>query len=122
MICLKDTNETIGYCSINNIDHQNQKAKYGGISIEKNFGSKGYATEATKMLLDFAFHELNLNMIYGFWRSDHLASLKMAENCGFRKVGVIDDYVFKQGRFYSAYIYRIKRSEYDSMVSFDEKD
>lgn len=122
MICLLNSDDTIGYCSINNIDHQNQKAQYGGISIDKDYSSQGFATEATKMLLDFAFNELNLNMIYGFWKTDHAASLKMAENCGFKNSGIIEDYGFKQGRFYDAYIYTLKRTEFGVQINQNEKD
>lgn len=116
MICIKENKEPIGYLSLNNIDYINKKAQYGGITISKLHNGKGYATEATRLLLKHFFEELGMNMLYGFWREDHKASLRMAEKNGFKIEGMLRDYVYKQNKFHNAYICSILKSDYDKNI------
>ncbi|WP_223701121.1 GNAT family N-acetyltransferase [Sutcliffiella deserti] len=115
MLCTKGENTPIGYVAATNIDYLNRKAQYGGIVIAREHAGKGYGTEASQLLLRHIFEELGMNMMYGFWREDHLASLRMAEKIGFKRDGLVRDYVFKQNGFHNAYIYSILKSEYNSM-------
>lgn len=112
LICTKEDNISIGYISVTNIDYVNKKAQYGGIVISKENSGKGYGTEATKLLIKYVFEELGLNMIYGYWREDHKASIRMAEKIGFEVDGLVREYVYKQGRFHNAYIMTMLNSDY----------
>lgn len=113
MLCNVESNIPIGYVAVTNIDYINRKAEYGGIVVAKEFTGKGYGTEASQLLIKHMFEELGMNMIYGYWREDHKASLRMAEKTGFKKDGLLRDFVFKQNKFYNAYICSILKSEYD---------
>ncbi|MBA2860460.1 GNAT family N-acetyltransferase [Methanococcus maripaludis] len=113
MICTVNSYDPIGYICSTNIDYINRKAQWGGIVIGKEFSGKGYGTEAGKLLLDHLFGELGMNMVYGFWKEDHDASLRMAEKIGFQKDGLMRDYVFKKNRFHNAYICTILKRDYE---------
>jgi RimJ/RimL family protein N-acetyltransferase len=113
MLCIAETKIPIGYVAATNIDYINRKAQYGGIVISWEFKGKGYGTEASKLLLKHIFEELGINMVYGYWREDHVASLRMAEKVGFKIKGLIQDFVFKQNKFHNAYICSLLKSEYD---------
>ncbi|MCC5894480.1 MAG: GNAT family N-acetyltransferase [Alkalibacterium sp.] len=112
MVCRSEDDRPIGYIGITNIDFINRKAQFGGIVISKEFSGVGYGTETTHMLLNHVFNELGFNMIYGYWRADHLSSIKMAKKAGFSEIGLFPDFVYKQGKFYDAYILSIKNKNY----------
>ncbi|WP_316569211.1 GNAT family protein [Neobacillus sp. YIM B06451] len=113
MICSAELNEPIGYGAVTNIDYVNRKAELGGILIAKEFASKGYATQASKLFIGHLFEELGLNMLYTFIREDHIISLRLAENLGLKKQGLLPDYVYKRNKFHNAYILTLLRSDYE---------
>ena len=111
-ICLVENNELIGYLCIVDIDWQNRKAQWGGIVIHPEHSKKGYATEASRLMLRHVFSELNLNRFWGYWLENHKTSLRMAEKLGFVKEGFIRDFVFKRNAFHNAYLLSILRNEF----------
>jgi len=112
-ICLADTKELVGYLGINEIDHRNQKAQWAGININNGYSNKGYATEAGKLMLKFTFEELGINRFYGYWLESNIPSIRMAENLGFVKEGLIRGFVFKKNQFQNAYLMSILKDEYN---------
>jgi len=116
-ICLNNTNEVIGYLCIIEIDHWNRKAIWGGINIDLNYGNKGFATEASLLMLRFAFEELGINRFWGYWLESNIASLRMAEKLGFIKEGLVADFVYKKNCYHNAFILRMLHSEYDQLYN-----
>lgn len=112
-ICLKSANEVIGYLSIIEIDHWNKKAKWGGIIIDSQYYNKGFATEASGLMLRFVFEELGINRFWGYWIESNLPSLRMAEKLGFVKEGLLVDSVYKKNSYQNVCILRMLRKEYD---------
>lgn len=104
MVCKKDNGAPIGYIGVTNIDYINRKAQFGGIVISKEYAGQGFASETTMMLVNHLFNELGMNIIYGYWRADHMASIKMAQKAGFEEVGLFPDFVYKQGKYHDARI------------------
>lgn len=114
-ICLKNTNEMIGYLSINDIDYKNRKALWGGLLIgNKDYWNKGLATKAAALMLKFLFDELNINLFWAFWLESNVASIKMGEKVGFKKVGILPQSIYKFGEYQNQVIMRILREEYYS--------
>ena len=95
MICLVKNDLPIGYISIINIDQINKKAQWGGIIIDYSYSGQGYATLSGRKMLEYAFEELNMNKIYGYWLDSNKSSLRIGEKLGFVEEGYIRDYVFK---------------------------
>ena len=54
-----------------------------GYNINKSFWSKGYTTEAMKVILDYAANTLGLKRVAGGHAKDNLASAKVIEKLGF---------------------------------------
>lgn len=114
-ICLKETDEMIGYCSIISIDLRNQKADLGGTIIgNPAHRGKGYGKEAQILMLEYCFEELPLHKVYGFSLAEHKVTEKMMLSLGFSIDGVLRDEVFKNGEFKSLTIYSILRNEYEA--------
>lgn len=112
-ICLSANKEMIGYLSIKDIDHRNRKAVWGGILIgEKDLWNQGLATEAARLMLAHVFNELNINLLWAFWREDHISSVKMGEKIGFKKVGILPQGLFKRGEYNNMVIMCLLRQDY----------
>lgn len=99
-ICTKNKNKIIGFISLNTIDYINRKAYWGGLLIgDKEERNKGYATNATYLMLKYGFEELGLNKITGHWLEDNKVSIILGKMMGFKQEGKLKDEVYKNGRF-----------------------
>src|SRR4051812_41018141 len=57
------TSRPIGWTNLHRINFAQRIAEFGICIGEKSYWGKGFGTEATKLLLDFAFTGLNLNSV-----------------------------------------------------------
>lgn len=100
IICLKRNNQPIGMVSVRDIDWINRKGHLTGIFIgEHEHQDKGYGTAALRLMLDHCFLDLNLNKIFTHILDNNLASLRVFENCGFNREGLLQQNAFKDGKF-----------------------
>lgn len=96
------------------IDRQNRCGQ-AAISIwnPDNWG-KGYATEATNLLLKFAFEELCLHKVSlhrGVFSFNERA-VRVYEKCGFRQEGIRREEYFHRGKWWDIIDMGILESEY----------
>lgn len=111
-ICLKETNEVIGFTSVNEIDFISRKAEWGGLVIAREYASKGYGKLTVILLLDYLFGDLGMHLIYAYIQEGNIGSQKLAEMIGSTQTGYIPDYVYKNFNYHSVYIYALTRTEY----------
>jgi [ribosomal protein S5]-alanine N-acetyltransferase len=90
-IHVKTTNEFIGWCGLKYRPGLDE-IDLGYRLLQQHWGN-GYAFEAAKHSLDYAFQQLHLKTIIGRAHIDNLASLKILEKIGmqFIKEEIIDD-------------------------------
>lgn len=100
---------TIGLLSI---DRKNCKAEYYIAMGETALKGKGISTQATKLILDYAFMELELNKVYLYTETENVPAQKLFEKVGFIKEGCIRDDLFSHGRFVDRYVYGICKNDY----------
>lgn len=83
------TNELLGNCGFEDIDHLNQKAEVGIFIGNKKYWNKGYGTEALTLLIDYGFKALNLHSISlsGGVYSFNERAIKSYEKIGFKVIG-----------------------------------
>lgn len=88
-VILKETNEFIGWSGIKyiteEINNYNNFYELGYRFIEKHWG-KGYASEAGKAFVDYAFNEMNVEVLYAYADAGNENSRKILEKLGFRFV------------------------------------
>lgn len=88
-VILKETNEFIGWSGIKYITDEinNHKNFYelGYRFIEKHWG-KGYATEAGKAFIDYAFSEMKVDAVYAYADAGNENSRKILEKLGFHYI------------------------------------
>jgi len=79
-VCGKKQGEFLGWCGLKYHPEENY-IDIGYRFFEKHW-NKGYATEATKGVLSYAFNVLRVQNIYAYIDKRNSASIKVAENSG----------------------------------------
>ena len=72
----------------------------------------GYGTEATCLMLDFAFESLNLNRVQLGVFVDNEAGIRAYEKAGFTREGVAREHSFAGGRYVDQAVYAILARDY----------
>jgi RimJ/RimL family protein N-acetyltransferase len=96
---LLDSDVLIGHISLHNIDHFNRNAFIGIFIGNAENRSKGYGTEAVRVVLNFGFKALNLNNIMLSVHADNHAAIACYTKVGFREAGRRREWVFKDGNY-----------------------
>lgn len=85
-----------------------------GIFIgEKDYLSKGYGTEAIRLILDFGFNYMNLHNIKLELISFNERALKCYKKCGFVETGRTRENVFVNGKYYDTISMDILSNEFN---------
>ena len=98
-----DEDKLIGSVGLEMIDHLNRKATLGIFIGDKDYRSKGYGTEAIRMILDYGFNYMNLNNIKAaFFDLDGtlIDTEKIYVKC-WKKAGDLCGYPMEWDRVYS---------------------
>lgn len=83
-VILKKGNIFLGDCGITIQDIEGEKLPELGYHIKREYCNKGYATEAAKACMDYAFKTLQYPVLYTYTRHDNIPSIKVAEKNGMK--------------------------------------
>ena len=95
----KNEQQVIGLADIFNFDARHRRAEIGLI-IGKTFRNCGYATEATKLLVEYARNTCLLEQIYAFIPEVNKASCRVFDKNGFNRVSILKNW-FRNANSYS---------------------
>ena len=93
----------------------------GDYSIDYDFNPRyqkmGYVTEAGRELLNYLFHTVRIEKIYGDCDVRNEGSWKLLERLGFKRIEQLDNESYKDDRngnpiLISIYLYLLKKEEY----------
>ena len=73
---------------------------------------KGYATEATQLMVDYLFLSKEIARIQAIVDVRHIASQRVLEKAGFQREGTMRDETFDRGEWRDYYLYSILRREW----------
>lgn len=105
-----DDNTFVGCCSLipqQDVYRINAEIGYW---IGEPFWGNGYATEAVKLLVDFAFQELDLLRVYAYIFEYNIGSMRVLEKTGFEKEAIIKSSVIKEGKVFDEHLYSIRKT------------
>jgi diamine N-acetyltransferase len=105
---VEDKNKNIiGYVDLYEYDSINNRAKTSCF-VDKKHRNEGYGYKMKKFIIDYAFNKLNLYQIYWEIYSDNENSLRLTNKFKeVRKVGVLRDWIWKDGKYIDSYIFQI---------------
>jgi RimJ/RimL family protein N-acetyltransferase len=101
----------MGTISLSSIDHLNRKCEIGGFIGEKKYQKFSYFIEANNIIIKHGFDNLNMNRIYGGTIIKEVASM-YCRVLGFKEEGILRSDVYKNGKYYDAYLIGLLREDY----------
>jgi [ribosomal protein S5]-alanine N-acetyltransferase len=93
LITMKDNGAVIGGIGLH--PHERFKRAEIGYWLGLDFWNKGYATEATRRIIDFGFEALGLERIQAGYLPENPASRRVMEKAGMQYEGTLRNYVQK---------------------------
>lgn len=106
-----ETDRLVGTIGLHEHDIYHNNIRYGGI-IFPEYKEKGYGSEATKLILGYAFNELKVNKVYinAFPTNEGLIAL-CAKLC-FRFDGILREHYFLNGKYHDMYHFTKLKKEW----------
>lgn len=105
------TGKSVGMMALSDIDHKNGTAM-SHIKLSSKARGKGYAHDAHRTMLTYAFQELRLNCIYAEVLENNKASLKLFERLHFKQEGILRQRIYKQGQCLNVISLSILKDEF----------
>jgi len=111
-IRLLEEDRLIGTCQLHSIQPIHRSAelqiRLGDVAAR----GRGFGTEATRLLLTFGFHDLNLQRIFLHVLADNAPAIRLYEKVGFVTEGVLRRAAHIDGRYVDVRIMAMLREEY----------
>ena len=89
----------IGKIRISNIIIGVFKNAFIGYSMDEKEQNKGYMKEAVKLVVTYAFEELELHRVEATTLVDNEKSQRVLKNCGFKELGISEKYLYINGEW-----------------------
>lgn len=100
-------NKPVGIIGLLNIDLNKKEAEYYICLGEHELKGKGVAKDATELLIKEAYSKFSLKSIYLYTEVENLRAQKFFEKCGFKKIGLLQDNLFYNGKFIDRFLYEL---------------
>lgn len=107
---LKETGKLIGTCGFFAFSEESLKAEMG-YELNRKYWNHGIMSESLKMIMDFIFRETDINRIEAYVEPMNTASLKLLENLGFTKEGLLRQYELCRDQLIDITIWGLLRSD-----------
>jgi ribosomal-protein-alanine N-acetyltransferase len=101
----------LGWCGLHRADRQHRSAELGYCYAEAAWGH-GYATEAARALLGWAFDTLDLNRVQAEADTRNAASAHVLEKLGFLREGTLRQNCIVDGDVSDSWVFGLLRSEW----------
>jgi RimJ/RimL family protein N-acetyltransferase len=106
----------IGNTGLRDIDHRNRTAEFGILIGEPFARGKGYGTETTRLMLDYAFTALALRSVFLACVEFNLAGRRAYEKAGFKEIGRRRQCRWMGGRLWDEILMDCLADEFESPV------
>lgn len=112
-IHIKETDQPIGNISLFEINHRRQSAALGILIGEASQRSKGYGTEAVRLMAEYGFFFLNLYNIKLWYYGYNARAGRAYERAGFREAGRVRGAIPLGNQRYDEILMDIVRDDVD---------
>lgn len=110
---LASTGRFLGWCSLNRWNPDHRSAAMGYCFDDSAWGH-GYATEAARGLLQWAFATLDLNRVQAETDTRNVASARVLEKLGFVREGTLREDCIVNGDVSDSWVYGLLRREWQA--------
>ncbi|MYW96030.1 GNAT family N-acetyltransferase [Amycolatopsis rubida] len=105
--------QLIGFCRLGLTGVRAAKLGY---AVAAEYWGRGYATDAVRTVLEFAFGPLDLHRVTAAIGPDNAASQAVVERLGFVREGVLRDHVFTNDDWRDSVLYSALSDEWPAQV------
>jgi RimJ/RimL family protein N-acetyltransferase len=106
----------IGFANLRDVDHEHSTAEFGITVGDPADRGKGYGTEATRLLMDYAFTALGVRNLWLDVFEFNAAGIRAYEKAGFRVIGRRREAHFAGGRLWDIIFMDCLAEEFTSPV------
>ena len=114
----KETEKLIGDCAIK-LDQHDQRIAEIGITLSHTEQKKGFARETMNAVLQFLFSLQDFHRVVEIVDAENESSVKLLENCGFKKEGHFIENIFFKGKWGSEFQYAMLRKDWEALLAED---
>ena len=112
MICDKKTDNAIGITAFFRVDWIGRMAVFYIAIAEKDNWSKGFGSEATKLMVNYAFATLNLNRIQLHVSAENERAVNAYKKVGFQVEGTLRQAMFHNNKYVDFYVMGILKEDW----------
>ncbi|WP_147803078.1 GNAT family N-acetyltransferase [Alkalicoccus halolimnae] len=105
-----------GHAALRKIDFSHRSARIGKLFVEPSFRGQGYTPIILHKLLCIAFEELHLHRVALGVFNNNIRAKRIYEQFGFKVEGVLRDYRFVEGTFWSLTEMSILKPEFTNTL------
>lgn len=91
---------------------QNRRTAEFGYTIHHRYWAKGYATEATRAMIDLAFRKLGIHRVVATCDVRNHASYRVMEKLGMRREATCRKDTLQKGQWRDSYLYAVLAEEW----------
>lgn len=115
-ICLIENSKHIGNINLTTINWINRSAEFSIMIGDRQEWGKGFGKEATFLMLNYAFFELNLNRVYLTVKMDNTRAINLYKKLGFQQEGILRESLYKNGKYNDMIIMSILKGGYHAKI------
>ena len=109
-----DSGQHIGNLALMDLNWKDRSAELGIVVGDKSQWGRGYAQDAIRTLLAFAFGEMNLHRVCLHVYADHEPAIHAYRKCGFVEEGRLRDDIYAEGRYHDMLVMGILKREFEA--------
>ncbi|AYX90104.1 GNAT family N-acetyltransferase [Staphylococcus cohnii] len=108
---IENDSERIGVVELVEIDfiHSNCEIQ---IIVDEGYGGKGYASQAFKMAIDYAFLVLNLHKIYLFVDVTNEKAVHIYQKQNFKIEGTLQEHFYTRGKYNDCHVMGLLKDDW----------
>jgi RimJ/RimL family protein N-acetyltransferase len=111
-IMVREPEQFIGVTGLHRLDVRNRHAEFGITIGDKSAWGKGFGTEATSLMVQYAFDRLNLNRVSLNVYEFNERAIRVYQKIGFRAEGRLRQDTYRDGRYWDTLVMGVLRDEW----------
>lgn len=112
ILIIEVENTSIGFIQLSNIDWLSRNCYFGIAICEEAMKGKGFGREAIKLILDYAFGNINLHKVSLEVTAFNKNSIRIYESLGFNEEGVLREHYYWNNQYHDVHLYGLLKEEY----------